>query len=364
VSAPLGDERLIASVTLRRLKLPLNRPYRLSYRTFEEFEPIIAEVVLDDGRVGWGEGHISPGSSKETREGGWAFACATAEKLVGELAARAYELVQTSAVASPVAATALACAIEMAAGHAALVIDEPIDLPLLAPINASDAPDIELEVSDLLGRGFRTFKVKVGKSVPDDLARVRVIQDAVDGRATLRLDANRGFDRERGIAFAKGLRPNAIELFEQPCATDAWDDNTAVAAASPVPLMLDEPICSIRDIKRAATIDGVAFCKVKLKRFGGIGRLREALEAIKAYDMGAILGDGLSSDIGCWMEACAGAGAISGAGEFNGFLKIRDPLLQPAIHFDNGHLHIAPGYWPTVNWDANAATVIQKRTFS
>jgi L-alanine-DL-glutamate epimerase-like enolase superfamily enzyme len=173
VSAPLGDERLIASVTLRRLKLPLNRPYRLSYRTFEEFEPIIAEVVLDDGRVGWGEGHISPGSSKETREGGWAFACATAEQLVGELAARAYELVQTSAVASPVAATALACAIEMAAGHPALVIDEPIDLPLLAPINASDAPDIELEVSDLLGRGFRTFKVKVGKSVPDDLARVR-----------------------------------------------------------------------------------------------------------------------------------------------------------------------------------------------
>jgi len=41
-----------------------------------EFEPII--VVQDsDGRVGWGEGHISPGSSRETRKGGWAF-CSTA----------------------------------------------------------------------------------------------------------------------------------------------------------------------------------------------------------------------------------------------------------------------------------------------
>ena len=29
------------------------------------------------GRVGWGEGHISPGSSRETRKGGWAF-CSTA----------------------------------------------------------------------------------------------------------------------------------------------------------------------------------------------------------------------------------------------------------------------------------------------
>jgi L-alanine-DL-glutamate epimerase-like enolase superfamily enzyme len=80
-------------------------------------------------------------------------------------------------------------------------------------------------------------------------------------------------------------------LFEQPCATDAWDDNAAVAAASPAPLMLAEPICSIADIERATTIDGVAFCKVKLKRFCGIGRLREALQAIQARGMGAVLGD-------------------------------------------------------------------------
>ena len=84
-------------------------------------------------------------------------------------------------------------------------VDAPINLPLLSPINESEAGSIELEVSDLLARGFRTFKVKVGKSVADDLARVRVIQDVLGGRATLRLDANRGFDREQRIAFAKGL---------------------------------------------------------------------------------------------------------------------------------------------------------------
>ena len=50
------------------------RPYVLSYRTFTEFKPIIVAVRDSDGRVGWGEGHISPGSSRETREGGWATA--------------------------------------------------------------------------------------------------------------------------------------------------------------------------------------------------------------------------------------------------------------------------------------------------
>jgi len=66
----------LQEVKLRTIRLPLIRPYVLSYRTFTEFEPII--VVRDsDGRVGWGERHISPGSSRETRKGGWAF-CSTA----------------------------------------------------------------------------------------------------------------------------------------------------------------------------------------------------------------------------------------------------------------------------------------------
>ena len=49
----------LQELKLRTVRLPLIRPYVLSYRTFTEFEPII--VVRDgDGRVGWGDGHISP----------------------------------------------------------------------------------------------------------------------------------------------------------------------------------------------------------------------------------------------------------------------------------------------------------------
>src|SRR5580704_17116432 len=73
----------LAEIILRTVRLPLVRPYVLSYRTFTAFEPIIVEARDADGRVGWGEGHISPGSSSETRDGGWAFCRAQAEKMVG-----------------------------------------------------------------------------------------------------------------------------------------------------------------------------------------------------------------------------------------------------------------------------------------
>ena len=50
----------LEAITLRAVRLPLVRPYVLSYRTFNEFEPIIVEARDGDGRIGWGEGHISP----------------------------------------------------------------------------------------------------------------------------------------------------------------------------------------------------------------------------------------------------------------------------------------------------------------
>ena len=363
-SAPAREGATIEQVTLRVLKLPLYVPYKLSYRTFHEFEPIVAEVRLADGRVGWGEGHISPGSSKETREGGWQFAQGFAQAMPGASALDAKNTVLAAAARSPVAATALATAVEMALGDPLLAPAHAIRMPLLTPINASDPDDIAAEIEDWLAQGFRTFKVKVGKSVADDLARVRAIQTTVAGRATLRLDANRGFDREGALAFVRGLDPAMIELFEQPCATEAWDDNAAVAAASPVPLMLDEPICSLADVERAASIPNVGFCKIKLKRFSGLGRLRTALEAIRARGMGAVLGDGLSSDICCWMEVCVGARVIFGAGECNGFLKTRDRLLSPSLRFADGHVHVDAGFSPTIAWAEHSHLVTQDVAFS
>lgn len=184
----------------------------------------------------------------------------------------------------------------------------------------------------------------MGKDVEGDLVRVRAAQSAAVGRATLRLDANRAFSREDALRLVDGLDPSGIELFEQPCDADDWDANAAIAAASPVPLMLDEPISSLADIKRAGAIDGVGFCKLKLKRFVSLERLREGLEAVRAHGMEPVLGDGLGSEIHSWLEACVARTTIRNAGEFNGFLKPRDRLFSTPLHFNNGAIHLGTAY--------------------
>src|SRR4029077_6704960 len=149
-------------ITLRTLRLPLIRPYVLSYRTFTEFEPIIVQVRDADGRIGWGEGHISPGSSKETREGGWAFCRRHAGTGRGKDTREAKAIISANVGASKVAATALLTAIEMLEDHPLLRIDREVRLPLLTPFNSTASHEIEEEIERRLTDGFRTFKIKVG----------------------------------------------------------------------------------------------------------------------------------------------------------------------------------------------------------
>lgn len=63
----------ITSIELRRLGLPLYAPSRLSYRTFHSFEHFLVRVQDEACRRGFGEGHVSPATSAETRAGGWTF---------------------------------------------------------------------------------------------------------------------------------------------------------------------------------------------------------------------------------------------------------------------------------------------------
>ena len=61
-----------------------------------------------------------------------------------------------------------------------------------------------------------------------------------------------------------------------------------------------------------------------LKRFLSITRLKEAIKFAHELGLKIVLGDGLGTEINCWMEARIAKNLIDNAGEYNGFLKI-DP---------------------------------------
>lgn len=339
----------IDRVVLRHAEFPLATPYVVSARTAYVFDPIFIEVGDSSGRAGWGEALISPGYTSETAAGSWAVASKLASSIIGRDSAQAREIALAILPGSPGTVSALLSALDMIDADPLLSVPEETRVPLLAPFQEGDPRRYDQHAQSLLERGFQTIKVKVGFDWQQDLKRVEAIQRAFDGRASFRLDANRAFSRSDGISFGSRLDPAGIMLFEQPCGANAWEDNAAVAAESAVPVMLDESIYGVDDIDRAATIQGVGFVKLKLKKIGGLKMLRDAIERVRELGMTPVLGDGTATEVGCWMEACVAATCIDNAGEMNGFLKTSKPVLRETLPFEQGAIVLRPGWRPDVD---------------
>lgn len=154
---------------------------------------------------------------------------------------------------------------------------------------------------------------------------------------------------EQARAFLAELAPTDIELLEQPCDKHDWAANARVAADAPVPIMLDESIYTLADVERAAGLAGVAFVKVKINKLGGVQRLGDGLLHIGRSGLRPVLGNGVATDISCWMEAAVASHTIDTTGEMNGWLKLPESLLRNPVRVEQGAMCLPAGYWPVVD---------------
>ena len=352
---------MIEDVQLDRLRLPLREPYKLALGPVTAFDTIIVRAVVG-GREGLGEATILTGYTDETIDDAWPRATALAPRLVGLSSEAAKTFAAQALQNAPFTLTAFVTAIEMAEGHPLLAIDADESVPLLAGINATDFAGIEREIEAAVAAGYGTLKIKAGFDVEADLERVAFIQKCNSGRTKLRLDANQGYSRAHGVRFASALAPEAIELLEQPCHADDWEASAAIASVSTVPLMLDESIYGLEDIKRAAAL-GASFVKLKLMKMTSLSKLAEGLDLIRDLGMKPVLGNGVASDLGCWMEACVARRTITNAGEMNGFLRQRTSLAVTPVAMSRGAMQLVSGM--TMSLDSKrmaAARVSQMQT--
>jgi L-Ala-D/L-Glu epimerase len=85
---------------------------------------------------------------------------------------------------------------------------------------------------------------------------------------------------------------------------------------------------------------------------------------VRRLGMEPVLGDGLSSELGCWMEACVAGVTIRNAGEFNGFLKPKVRLFAEPLQFTAGELVLSPGFRPAIDVDALASHETARERFA
>ena len=354
----------IKEFAIYRLSVPLSTPYRLSFGPVHAFDTVIVELRDADGHQGLGEATYLTGYTDETIAGGWTLAQTLANEYAGLENDEIERRLEAHYTTAPFTATAFKSALEMAAEHPLLTVEQPARAPVLGLLHATETAAIEAEAQQLFAQGFTTLKVKVGFDATRDAAMVKRVQRVIGGRGRIRLDANQGYSRADACTFLAALDPQGIELFEQPCAAGDWDSACAVARIAPVPMMLDESIYGVDDIRRAAELNAARYIKVKLMKLGGLDRLAAAIDTIRDCGMEPVLGNGVACEIGCWMEACIARGRINNAGEMNGFLKPAEGFLKNPLEFQNGAIVLAPGYRPQLDSAAVARCTVAKRDFA
>jgi len=332
----------IDACALYHARIWLAEPYVLSFAVVKAIDVLVLRLVTDEGGVGVAEAVPLPGYTSDTRESTeWALLHAM-EHCIGADPVTLHERFARLLKKHPFALSALLTAAELAQGM--LSFDQPIRVPLLAPVSSSlDTNRVVRKVGKALDAGFRTIKLKVGKDLAADRATVEHLLDWLPDGVALRIDANQGYDLEQARQFVKSLehpRAGLVELFEQPFAPEAWDTFREFAERdASVPLMLDESIVEDGDIERAAKA-GASYVKLKLFKHAGVSRLLDL--ACRAGDLGmrVVLGNGVATDIGNLVEAelFSRSGLFAGAFEGNGFAKLAKRFVANPLAVSNGDL--------------------------
>jgi len=342
------NERLV-ELQLFRLRLPLTAPYHLAYGDVEAFDTILVYLRTTDGAEGWGETTPLEGYSTHGAEDAWRLTVEWGRVLRGQRAGDALAFLDARTAGAPFACAGLATALETAAwGEGDTGGDAAARVPLIGTIRSAEPAEISDEVERLLGAGYSTLKLKIGRDVAADLANVSAAQHAARRRGLLRIDANQGYTLADARRLFRGLDPAGIQLLEQPFPVDRWDWMEVAGKDTPVPLMLDESIGGEEDLRRASGILNVRYVKFKLMKAGSIARLEHLVAHAAALGLGVVVGNGVASDIGCLHEAQAVAGRLALAGEMNGFLKLTEPLVAAPLRVDRGDLIVPPRGQATV----------------
>ncbi len=159
------------------------------------------------------------------------------------------------------------------------------------------------EVAELLERfpGCRTIKVKVaekGQTLADDIARVQAVREARPG-AVIRVDANTGWTVEQALQAAGSLGP--LDYLEQPCAT--VEELAQVRATLQrrgifARVAADESIRRSDDPYRVAELRAADVAVVKVAPLGGVRRVLEVAEYLRARTMDVTVASALDTVVG------------------------------------------------------------------
>jgi L-alanine-DL-glutamate epimerase-like enolase superfamily enzyme len=276
----------IKHIHISKPNLDLTRPYSIAYKTVSSVENCIVEIVTETGMYGFGAANPSEYVVGESLEDTWkAVQPPHLDWLMGRdirhLGILCREI-QEKYPKNPGVRIALETALhDLFAKHLGIPLTDflgrkMITLPTSITIGIKDVAETLAEADEYIGRGFRVLKVKLGKSLEEDVERLEKLREKYGNTITIRIDANQGYTvQELGRFYVKTANLG-IELIEQPLPAHAVAEMKNLPDRMKLPIAADESLVTTHDAFMLA--EPPAACgifNIKLMKCGGITQAME-----------------------------------------------------------------------------------------
>ncbi len=144
-------------------------------------------------------------------------------------------------------------------------------LPTSITIGIKNVEDTLKEAEEYVGRGFLYLKVKLGRSLEEDLERLVKLREKFGKKIHIRVDANQGYNKEEILQFYKQTMSLELELIEQPLPVKDNGLYKELPAEVRKTLAADESLVNDKDAFRLVVPPAsCGIFNIKLMKCGGI----------------------------------------------------------------------------------------------
>ncbi|MCH5345629.1 MAG: dipeptide epimerase [Muribaculaceae bacterium] len=209
-------------------------------------------------------------------------------------------------------------------------------------LNPDKAPDtcftIGIDKADVVRKKvdeaapYNMLKVKMG--LDNDKELVEIIREKTD--RPIVVDANQGWDdREKALDMCHWLNERGCLFVEQPMPKEKIDDTAWLRERSPLPLIADEFLQRLPDVRRAHGVyDGI---NIKLMKTTGLHEAYKMATLARALDMKILLG--CMTETSCGISAASQLSPLVDWADLDGNLLIANDCFD-GVKIVNGKVEI------------------------
>jgi L-alanine-DL-glutamate epimerase-like enolase superfamily enzyme len=168
------------------------------------------------------------------------------------------------------------------------------DFVLYRAISQESPEDMAKKVGDYRAEGYRRFQLKVGGDPDTDIERIRQTSAELKPGDKLVADANTGWLRHEAMRVVNAVRDIDVYI-EQPCLR--YEDCLSVRRNTNLPFVLDEVIDGVSEILRASNDLTMDVVNIKISKFGGLTRAKQARDLCISLGLAMTLEDTWGGDI-------------------------------------------------------------------